>query len=169
MSVTQWVIILLLSLILILSRISSILPTGQTCRVFNGKTASDTFTVSFFSPPLPPFRVAQWSWSDVGLDDIHGLWCRFLLSADGDVVARLTVPVCVTFRNGGRRAVGCNHFTPIARKDTPNINNNYPRWQLIDKAHLQQSLKAPDWQPAQRRQVVAIPMVRKVQQAALVT
>lgn len=59
----------------------------------------------------------------MGLEEIHGLCCRFLLSADGDVVARLTESVCVTFRNGGRRAVGRNHFTPSSRESGSNIDN----------------------------------------------
>lgn len=58
----------------------------------------------------------------MGLEEIHGLYCRFLLSADGDVVARLTESVCVTFRNGGRRAVGRNHFTPSSRDSGSNID-----------------------------------------------
>lgn len=84
----------------------------------------------------------------MGLEEIRGLCCRFLLSADGDVVTRLTESVCVTFRNGGRRAVGRNHFTPSSRESGSNIDNYTIFFKILlargRHTHLQLLLQAAE-------------------------
>lgn len=85
------------------------------------------------------------SWWVYCLDDIHGLCCRFLFSADGDVVARLTESVCVTFRDGGGGGLkGPNHFTPLSRESCLILTTTIRGGQFIDEAHLQQSPKYPE-------------------------
>lgn len=111
----------------------------------------------------------------MGLEEIHGLCCRFLLSADGDVVARLTESVCVTFRNGGRRAVGRNHFTPSSRESGSNIDNYtiflkyYSREDGTLISSFYCKLQKLTLRGAHRRHTAVIPMVRQVQQRALAT